>query len=129
MSQTPLTDFDQMTIPPQLQLIKALLPYMEYSLQESLSFIIRTYELIYTANYYNNPANLRLAACSSKPHISLTSPLNDILNDSEIIKAILPYCSENIQQILSTYSNANEFKCNFNNKYNEYTDRLNKLNI
>ena len=105
MEQLPITEFDLMTLPSNIQLFKALIPFLEYNLQGSLALILRAYEYSYTAGFYKNPDNLRVAACSTKPHINLSSSINELLNNDEILTAIKPYCPENLKQILDNMSN------------------------
>lgn len=117
MNNIPITEFDRMTIPQSIQLAKGLLAFMEYSVQQEVSKIIRIYEFLYTMDYFNKPESLRLAACSAKPHISLNSSVTDILNDEEIMNVLLCYSPDNLKSILKSFK-----------QYNTMSDLFNQLN-
>ena len=71
MKELPITEFDMQTLPQFIQLAKAILPFMEFNTQQTLSPLLRAYEFSCTMNYYSRPESLRIAACSAKPHLSL----------------------------------------------------------
>ena len=78
MKELPITEFDMQTLPQFIQLAKAILPFMEFNTQQTLSPLLRAYEFSCTMNYYSRPESLRIAACSAKPHLSLNSPIQDM---------------------------------------------------
>ena len=89
MKELPITEFDMQTLPQFIQLAKAILPFMEFNTQQTLSPLLRAYEFSCTMNYYSRPESLRIAACSAKPHLSLNSPIQDILSDENIMNVVL----------------------------------------
>ena len=93
-----------MTQPDFLQLIKALLPFMEYSMQRSISALIRAYELKSTMLFYNSPANCNIfKTCSNCSGINFNTPINELLNNEKLISTITTYCSGNIVNMINTY--------------------------
>ena len=137
MKELPITEFDMQTLPQFIQLAKAILPFMEFNTQQTLSPLLRAYEFSCTMNYYSRPESLRIAACSAKPHLSLNSP----------IQVILTYCPDNLLNILSNFKNYNKMSDLFNilnrdqngsnsflnpaqqKMYEAYTEQLNNLNL
>ena len=114
MKELPITEFDMQTLPQFIQLAKAILPFMEFNTQQTLSPLLRAYEFSCTMNYYSRPESLRIAACSAKPHLSLNSPIQDILSDENIMNVILTYCPDNLRNILSNFKNYNKMSDLFN---------------
>ena len=104
--QLPVTEFDILTLPGYLQLFKALIPFMEYGMQKKLSMLIRANELKHTLSFYNSPYSCNtFKTCSNSSGINATTSLNDILNNEAIMKTILAYCPDNIEQLINTYRN------------------------
>ena len=135
MKELPITEFDMQTLPQFIQLAKAILPFMEFNTQQTLSPLLRAYE------------SLRIAACSAKPHLSLNSPIQDILSDENIMNVVLTYCPDNFKNILSNFKNYNKMSDLFNilnrdqngnnsflnpaqqKLYEAYAEQLNNLNL
>ena len=104
--QLPVTEFDILTLPDYLQLFKALIPFMEYGMQKKLSMLIRANELKHTLSFYNSPYSCNtFKTCSNSSGINANTSLNDILNNEAIMKTILAYCPDNIEQLINTYRN------------------------
>lgn len=104
--QLPVTEFDILTLPGYLQLFKALIPFMEYGMQKKLSMLIRANELKHTLSFYNSPYSCNtFKTCSNSSGINANTSLNDILNNEAIMKTILAYCPDNIEQLINTYRN------------------------
>ena len=104
--QLPVTEFDILTLPGYLQLFKALIPFMEYGMQKKLSMLIRANELKHTLSFYNSPYSCNtFKTCSNSSGINANTSLNDILNNEAIMKAIMAYCPDNIEQLINTYRN------------------------
>lgn len=104
--QLPVTEFDILTLPSYLQLFKALIPFMEYGMQKKLSMLIRANELKHTLSFYNSPYSCNtFKTCSNSSGINANTSLNDILNNEAIMKTILAYCPDNIEQLINTYRN------------------------
>lgn len=113
--QIPVTEFDMLTLPDYLQLIKAILPFMEYNMQRRLSALIRTNELIHTMNFYNSPANCNIfKTCSNSNGITFNTPINEILNNDNLMKAVMTYCPQNIVNLINTYKNFSKMSDLFN---------------
>lgn len=147
MKELPITEFDMQTLPQFIQLAKAVLPFMEFGTQQTLGTLLRAYEFSCTINYYSRPESLRIAACSTKPHLSLNSSLQDILSDDSIMNVILMYCPDNLKSILDNFKSYNKMSDLFNllnrgqngvngflnpaqqKMYEAYTEQLNNLNI
>ena len=121
--------------------------FVDKKVQQTLSPLLRAYEFSCTMNYYSRPESLRIAACSAKPHLSLNSPIQDILSDENIMNVILTYCPDNLRNILSNFKNYNKMSDLFNilnrdqngsnsflnpaqqKMYEAYTEQLNNLNL
>lgn len=110
MSDTPnLTPFDTLTFNSRLQMMKAIIPYMQTSQQKIFSLFIKFSEIQNTIHLFEEDEN-KLSACSV--HAPNDSPL-------DILKDIRNYCSEkdqetidmainfyNAMQMYSTYKDA-----------------------
>lgn len=147
MKELPITEFDMQTLPQFIQLAKAILPFMEFGTQQTLGALLRAYEFSCTMNYYSRPESLRIAACSAKPHLSLNSPIQDILSDESIMSVILRYCPDNFRNVINNFKNYSKMSDLFNminpdqsggnsflnpaqqKMYEAYTEQLNNLNI
>lgn len=113
--QLPVTEFDILTIPDYLQLFKALIPFMEYGMQKRLSMLIRANELKHTLSFYNSPYSCNtFKTCSNSSGINANTSLNDILNNEAIMKTIMAYCPDNIEQLINTYRNFSKMSDMFN---------------
>ena len=51
----PITIFDMQTLPLLFQIIKAMIPFLDFPMAKMLSVIIRLNELNYTINYFRSP--------------------------------------------------------------------------
>ena len=142
MKELPITEFDMLTLPQYIQLAKSIIPFMEFGTQQTMSALLRAYEFSCTMNYYNRPESLRMAACSTKPHLSLNSSIQDILGDERIMSTVLKYCPDNFKNILGNIKSYNKMSDLFNilNKdtnrmlnpaqqkmYEAYSEQLNNL--
>ena len=102
--QIPLTEFDMVTQPDYIQLIKAILPFMEYNMQRTVSTLIRANELKNTIQFYHSPANCNIfKTCSNSSGINFNTPITEILNNEKLINAVTTYCSGNIVNMINTY--------------------------
>ena len=142
MKELPITEFDMLTLPQYIQLAKSIIPFMEFGTQQTMSALLRAYEFSCTMNYYNRPESLRMAACSTKPHLSLNSSIQDILGDERIMSTVLKYSPDNFKNILNNIKSYNKMSDLFNilNKdtnrmlnpaqqkmYEAYSEQLNNL--
>lgn len=98
MNDTPsLTPFDAMTFSSQLQIIKAMVPYLANSQQKFVSVFIKFQELQNTYQLFQTNKN-GLSACSED---------SDQINPMDLLSEIQNYCSpkerENINMIVNFY--------------------------
>ncbi|MDO5381796.1 MAG: hypothetical protein Q4F06_03625 [Eubacteriales bacterium] len=111
----PITEFDNLTLPEYIQIIKAVIPFMEYEMQRTFSILVRFCELISTIKFYESPVNCnKFASCSDSKGISFNSGIQDIINDKAIMEAIISTCPENIETIIRTYENYSQMSDLFN---------------
>ena len=72
----PITIFDMQTLPLLFQIIKAMIPFLDFPMAKMLSVIIRLNELNYTINYFRSPDCADFISCNSSiPHIHSISDL------------------------------------------------------
>lgn len=98
----PITQFDLITLSPQFQILKAMIPFLDYPTQKTLSLLVRIEEFQETMKYYRN---------YHPSHINNLSPKNNSSNqsgiaDNDILNAILPYCPKQYSDMLNTISQA-----------------------
>ena len=109
----PMTEFDMITQPDYIQLLKAILPFMEYNMQRSISTLIRTSELKNTMRFYSSPVNCNIFKCNSSG-INFNTPISEILGNEQLINTVKTYCSGNIVNMINTYRNLNKMSDMFN---------------
>lgn len=111
----PMTEFDMITQPDYIQLLKAILPFMEYNMQRSISTLIRTSELKNTIRFYSSPVNCNIfkSYCNSSG-INFNTPISEILGNEQLINTVKTYCSGNIVNMINTYRNLNKMSDMFN---------------
>lgn len=111
----PMTEFDMITQPDYIQLLKAILPFMEYNMQRSISTLIRTRELKNTIRFYSSPVNCNIfKSCCNSSGINFNTPINEILGNEQLINTVKTYCSGNIVNMINTYRNLNKMSDMFN---------------
>lgn len=111
----PMTEFDMITQPDYIQLLKAILPFMEYNMQRSISTLIRTSELKNTIRFYNSPINCNIfKSCCNSSGINFNTPISEILGNEQLINTVTTYCSGNIVNMINTYRNLNKMSDMFN---------------
>lgn len=101
----PITEFDMITLNQTTQMFKALVPFLDYPLQRSISIFIRINELQQTMRFYNHPDNIQsFSSCNSdfKPIHSFS----DIMDNPKIIDEVLKYCPKNY---VSMFNNIRQF--------------------
>ena len=111
----PITTFDMLTLPVNLQMFKAMIPFFDYPLSKMLSMIIRINELNYTIQYYRYPRRAPMFAASSDG--SFTTPANSIsalLENEQFVNAILPYCPPEYANIIKNFKNFSKMSELFN---------------
>ena len=111
----PMTEFDMITQPDYIQLLKAILPFMEYNMQRSISTLIRTSELKNTIRFYSSPVNCNIfKSCCNSSGINFNTPISEILGNEQLINTVKTYCSGNIVNMINTYRNLNKMSDIFN---------------
>lgn len=93
-STTPLSPFDELTIPSELQLLKLILPYTPVTNQKMLGILIKFLELEYTIDFFQH--------CTLKLHSQTTDAP---VSFSNIISEIAPYLSKRDSQMLASVQN------------------------
>ena len=93
-STTPLSPFDELTIPSELQLLKLILPYTPVTNQKMLGILIKFLELEYTIDFFQH--------CTLKLHSKTTDAP---VSFSNIISEIAPYLSKRDSQMLASVQN------------------------
>ncbi len=78
-----LTEFDQMTLGNSTQMIKAILPFMDWRTQQMLSMVIRLKEMMATIDYYKKHASQHFGKGFAAD-----------FNQSQLISAISRYCPD-----------------------------------
>ena len=89
----PLTPFDELTVPPELQMLKLLLPYTPASSQKSLGILIKFLELQHTIQFFQHFTVKLHSQTLNGDSPSLTG----------VLEEITPYLPENEQSMLSTF--------------------------
>ena len=111
----PMTEFDMITQPDYIQLLKAILPFMEYNMQRSISTLIRTSELKNTMRFYSSPVNCNIfKSCCNSSGINFNTPISEILGNEQLINTVKTYCSGNIVNMINTYRNLHKMSDMFN---------------
>ena len=57
-SPTPMTPFDEWTVPKELHILKLLLPYTPASSQQALGILVKVIELQHTFQYFQQQKNV-----------------------------------------------------------------------
>ena len=116
--KTPITLFDILTINQSLQMLKAILPFLDFDLQKNLALIIRINELRQTMDFFSDTKNFcTIRSRVNSPIITLYSSLDNILCNDEIINTIMPYCPENYVGFIKNYK-----------QFSKMSDVINLLN-
>lgn len=88
-----LTEFDYMQINPQLQMIKAAIPYIPPSWQRMLSVFIKIQELQHVQNMFSQGELSAMGLAAEQPRPS--GPM-------ELIQAIKPYAGPREREMIET---------------------------
>ncbi len=94
-SPTPMTPFDEWTVPNELHILKLLLPYTAAASQQALGILIKVIELQHTIQYFDRQKNL-LHEQNISPGFS--SPM-------EMLEEISPYLPPEQANMLETFRN------------------------
>lgn len=102
--KTPITFFDILTVNQSIQMLKALIPFLDFDLQKNLAIIIRINELLQTIDFYKSTKNFyQIRSCIKSPILTPFSSLDNILCNDEIINTIIPYCPDEYISLLKNY--------------------------
>lgn len=102
--KTPITFFDILTVNQSIQMLKALIPFLDFDLQKNLAIIIRINELLQTIDFYKSTKNFcQIRNCIKSPILTPFSSLDNILCNDEIINTIIPYCPDEYISLLKNY--------------------------
>ena len=93
-STTPLSPFDELTIPPELQILKLILPYIPVTNQKTLGIFIKFLELQHTIQFFQH-FTLKLQSQTTDTSTSFSQILNDLT----------PYLSDHDAQMLTSVQN------------------------
>lgn len=133
-NEMSLTEFDKLILPAPIQMLKAVIPFMEYGMQRQFSLLVRMQEMMSTVNFYNVPKNcVSFKACGCNPIITWNTPLNDILYNDEIVNAVLNCCPASYKNIFMNFKNYAQMSDLFNlynsmNMYGNQGDSQNNQN-
>lgn len=109
----PITEFDTLTVNPSMQMLKALIPFLDYPLQRQVSLIIRITELQQTMRFFSNPSYVSgfssSTGCAKKIH-----SIDDIFNNEELIDSLLVYCPENYASMIKAFRQFSKMSDLFN---------------
>lgn len=93
-STIPLSPFDELTVPSELQLLKLILPYTPVTNQKTLGILIKFLELQHTIRFFQH-FTLKLQSQTANASVSF----------SQLIDDITPYLSERDAQMLTSIQN------------------------
>lgn len=109
----PITEFDTLTVNPSMQMLKALVPFLDYSMQRQVSLIIRITELQQTMQFFSNPSSVS-GFSSSTGYAKKIHSIDDIFNNEELIDSLLVYCPENYASMIKTFRQFSKMSDLFN---------------
>lgn len=92
---TPMTPFDEWTVPKELHMLKLFLPYTPVSYRQVLGILIKVIELQYTVQYFDRQKNLLHEQNFSS---GFSSPL-------EMLEEISPYLPSEQVNMMETFRN------------------------
>lgn len=94
-SPTPMTPFDEWTVPKELHILKLLLPYTPASSQQALGILVKVIELQHTFQYFQQQKNV---LHSQEFSAGFSSPL-------DMLEEIAPYLPPEQAEMLGTIRN------------------------
>ena len=92
---TPMTPFDEWTVPRELHILKLLIPYTPAASQQTLGILVKIMELQHTFQYFQQQKN---ALHSQEASAGFSSPL-------DMLEEIAPYLPPEHAQMLGTFRN------------------------
>lgn len=119
----PITEFDTLTVNPSMQILKALIPFLDYPLQRQVSLIIRVTELQQTMKFFSNPSSVSVFSSSGVGYADKIHSIDDIFNNEKLLDSLLVYCPENYASMIKTFRQFSKMSDLFNiiNPANEDT--------
>ena len=92
---TPMTPFDEWTVPRELHILKLLIPYTPAASQQTLGILVKIMELQHTFQYFQQQKN---ALHSQEASAGFSSPL-------DMLEEIAPYLPPEQAEMLGTFRN------------------------
>lgn len=100
--ELPITEFDMLTIDESTQMFKAMIPFLDYPLQKTLSLIIRANEFSQTLRFYNTPLNSMTLKTQSTSHTYINS-INDMFTNDDFLNTVMQYCPEKYAKMIDQF--------------------------
>ena len=94
-TSTPMTPFDEWTVPRELHILKLLIPYTPAASQQTLGILVKIMELQHTFQYFQQQKN---ALHSQEASAGFSSPL-------DMLEEIAPYLPPEQAEMLGTFRN------------------------
>lgn len=110
----PITEFDTLTLNPSMQMLKALIPFLDYPMQRQVSLIIRITELQQTMRFFSNPSCVSGFSSSSTGCAEKIHSIDDIFNNEKLLDTLLIYCPENYASMIKTFRRFSKMSDIFN---------------
>lgn len=102
--ELPITEFDMLTVDESTQMFKAMIPFLDYQLQRTLSLVIRANEFSQTLRFYNTPHNSFALKSQGTSHTYINS-LNDIFTNEDFLNTVMKYCPEKYAKTVDQFRN------------------------
>jgi len=120
----PITEFDTLTVNPSMQMLKALVPFLDYPMQRQVSLIIRVTELQQTMKFFSNPSSVSGFSSSASGCAGKIHSIDDIFSNEKLLDSLLVYCPENYASMIKTFRQFSKMSDLFNiiNLANEDSD-------
>ena len=94
-TSTPMTPFDEWTVPRELHILKLLIPYTPAASQQTLGILVKIMELQHTFQYFQQQKN---TLHSQEASAGFSSPL-------DMLEEIAPYLPPEQAEMLGTFRN------------------------
>lgn len=113
--ELPITEFDRITLNQTMHMFKAMIPFLDYPMQKSLSLLIRINELQQTMQFYSRPENINhFTTCSCNAPKQPIRSVNDLLDNEEMINTVLKYCPEQYANMINSFRQFSKMSDLFN---------------
>ncbi len=110
----PITEFDTLTVNPSMQILKALVPFLDYPMQRQVSLIIRVTELQQTMKFFSNPSSVSGFSSSASGCANKIHSIDDIFSNEKLLDSLLVYCPENYASMIKTFRQFSKMSDLFN---------------